>query len=109
MGEYPTIRLARRPLHSCDADSLVQPASLVRGRAQGATCALAFRKKLWGRRLARGHHSIDDHDESTHDECDTLPVPCAGKLPAGGARAKEFHLPPSAVPNPAPPKPTHSF
>src|SRR5260370_10828972 len=96
MGEYPTIRLARRPLHSCDADSLVQPASLARGRAQGATCALAFRKKLWGRRLARGHLRSDDHDESTHHECDTVSVLCAGQLPAGEFQSKEGHLARSA-------------
>src|SRR5260370_18566607 len=98
MGEYPTIRLARRPLHSCDADSLVQPASLARGHAQGATCALAFRKKLWGRRLARGHHSIDDHDESTHHECDICLVLAAGELPAGGFQSKELHLACSTFP-----------
>jgi len=41
-------------------------------------------------------HSIDDHDESTHYECDTRPLLCAGKLPTGESQSKEGHLTPSA-------------
>src|SRR6266568_2262186 len=69
LGSRYSVRPARRRLRNSDADSLVQPASLAIGHAQDVTCALAFQKKLWGRRLARGHLRSDDHDESTHDEC----------------------------------------
>jgi hypothetical protein len=90
-GQYSAhpFRLHRR---NFGAGLLIQRVSPGRDSVRDGACEHDFRKSFWGQWPAHGHHLIDDHDESTHDECDTVSVLCAGKLPADELQSKEGHL-----------------
>src|SRR6266478_3266793 len=53
---------------------LIQRVSPGRDSVRDGASEHDFRKSFWGQWPTHGHHLIDDHDESTHDECGALSV-----------------------------------